>query len=286
MPPPTPSTASAPASIRGPLRVGSRSPDVRALQSALNGQPSTVPALEADGIFGLRTSQAVQRFQSARSLGVDGIVGPNTARMLGLAYTPAPVYTPPAPVVPGGGGGGASGGGGAGSVIPGGGTVPAGPPSLQTELAALMDAVARGISNVASAVISLVQSIEAIPDAIIDSVRSTISGLCAQAASNIRAAASFIGVTVQDLVGTVFARIRDVLGRFISNVAGFLGRFTGLPLIGGTIAEIIGSVRQVVEAVLSTILNWMQAGATQVATGIQRVLNLFAAGAGRILSLA
>lgn len=289
---PTPSTPAAATAIRGPLRMGSRSADVRVLQLALNEQPTTVPVLGADGIFGMRTSQAVQRFQSARSLGVDGIVGPNTARALGLAYTPAPAYTPPAPVAPGGGGAGGAGGGGAagGGAGAGGGAVPGpgpgGPSAIQTELAALMDAVARGIGNVGASVIGLVESIDEMPDVVINEVRSVVNGICSQAASAIRSAASFVGMTIPDLVGTVFARIRERLGTFISRIASFLGRFTGLPFVGDAIASIISIVRQTVEAVLSTILSWMQGGATAVAGTIQRVLNQLSAGAQRILSLA
>ncbi|MBQ0113640.1 MAG: glucosaminidase domain-containing protein [Bacteroidales bacterium] len=57
------------------LRRGDRSEAVRNLQSFLTYRGYT---LVIDGIFGIRTFEAVQAFQSERNITVDGIVGPVT----------------------------------------------------------------------------------------------------------------------------------------------------------------------------------------------------------------
>jgi peptidoglycan hydrolase-like protein with peptidoglycan-binding domain len=59
------------------LRLGSRGPEVAAMQRALG--------ISADGIFGHQTKRAVKAFQAAHGLEVDGIVGPITRGALGAA---------------------------------------------------------------------------------------------------------------------------------------------------------------------------------------------------------
>ncbi|WP_419993712.1 penicillin-insensitive murein endopeptidase [Streptomyces boninensis] len=54
---------------------GDRGSDVLAIQHLLAAKGKTVPA---DGVFGSSTTTAVKEFQQASSIGVDGIVGPNT----------------------------------------------------------------------------------------------------------------------------------------------------------------------------------------------------------------
>lgn len=54
---------------------GNRGTDVLALQHLLTGQGI---AVSADGVFGPATNTAVRQFQTAKGLGVDGIVGPQT----------------------------------------------------------------------------------------------------------------------------------------------------------------------------------------------------------------
>ena len=55
------------------------------VQVALNHQsPTQLPALKVDGIFGQKTDAKVREFQKNRRLSVDGIVGPDTKRTLGL----------------------------------------------------------------------------------------------------------------------------------------------------------------------------------------------------------
>lgn len=62
------------------LNVGSRGSDVTRLQQTLASRGFNPGG--ADGVFGPRTKAAVQAFQRARGLGVDGVVGPNTSRSL------------------------------------------------------------------------------------------------------------------------------------------------------------------------------------------------------------
>lgn len=58
------------------LKIGSRGPQVELLQSILNRLGYNSGAV--DGIFGIRTQNAVRRFQNAVGLSVDGIVGDDT----------------------------------------------------------------------------------------------------------------------------------------------------------------------------------------------------------------
>lgn len=65
------------------LRYGSRGESVRQVQSRLNKLGYWCGT--ADGIFGVNTRSAVRRFQSAKGLSVDGIVGPKTYSTLGIS---------------------------------------------------------------------------------------------------------------------------------------------------------------------------------------------------------
>ncbi|MCM1305640.1 MAG: LysM peptidoglycan-binding domain-containing protein [Lachnospiraceae bacterium] len=67
------------------LRQGSRGSDVITLQYLLNVAAEFypyIPRVSQDGIFGSRTRQAVLDLQRAMGLNADGIVGPNTWRVL------------------------------------------------------------------------------------------------------------------------------------------------------------------------------------------------------------
>lgn len=59
------------------LRIGARGPSVVALQQAL-AKDGRSPTLMVDGRFGPATDLAVKKFQTAKGLTVDGIVGPKT----------------------------------------------------------------------------------------------------------------------------------------------------------------------------------------------------------------
>ena len=65
------------------LRYGSMGESVRQVQSRLNKLGYWCGT--ADGIFGVNTRSAVRRFQSAKGLSVDGIVGPKTYSALGIS---------------------------------------------------------------------------------------------------------------------------------------------------------------------------------------------------------
>ena len=69
------------------LKIGSLGKDVKELQEFLN--------INADGIFGVGTKAAVQKWQANNTLVADGIVGPATWDAMGLATTDASekVYT-------------------------------------------------------------------------------------------------------------------------------------------------------------------------------------------------
>jgi hypothetical protein len=60
------------------LRPGDRNSNVRKLQVLLNSRIDLTLALKADGYFGPRTNQVVQRFQKSNSIVADGIVGKPT----------------------------------------------------------------------------------------------------------------------------------------------------------------------------------------------------------------
>lgn len=64
----------------------SRGPDVRTLQLLLNMAVPT-GALKVDGAFGVNTDRVVREYQKRNGLKVDGVVGPATAKALGLLYS-------------------------------------------------------------------------------------------------------------------------------------------------------------------------------------------------------
>ncbi|MBD5456221.1 MAG: hypothetical protein HDR23_07080 [Lachnospiraceae bacterium] len=61
---------------RPTIKYGSRGSDVTYLQQCLTTKGYGVGAI--DGIFGIRTREAVKAFQAEHNLTVDGIVGPKT----------------------------------------------------------------------------------------------------------------------------------------------------------------------------------------------------------------
>ena len=71
------------------LRAGDFGASVTELQNLL--KRAGFPTGPVDGDFGPMTTAAVKRFQAARGLGTDGVVGPNTwAALKASAPTPAP----------------------------------------------------------------------------------------------------------------------------------------------------------------------------------------------------
>ncbi len=64
------------------LSIGSSGQDVRAVQDVLNYHVRRGEPLRVDGTFGPKTNARVREFQSSNNLKPDGIVGPNTERLL------------------------------------------------------------------------------------------------------------------------------------------------------------------------------------------------------------
>ncbi|WP_268934853.1 NlpC/P60 family protein [Sphingomonas sp. Leaf37] len=75
---------------------GCRGQQVQMLQHLLNTSGRARPPLDLDGVFGLRTEQAVRDYQGRNSLAVDGVVGRNTWTALGADRTAAPAARSPA----------------------------------------------------------------------------------------------------------------------------------------------------------------------------------------------
>jgi L,D-transpeptidase-like protein/putative peptidoglycan binding protein len=71
------------------LRLGSRGPAVRALQSSL-ARLTYLPYRGVDGVFGMQTWHAVVAFQGWSNLARDGIAGARTQAALVRAQTPVP----------------------------------------------------------------------------------------------------------------------------------------------------------------------------------------------------
>jgi len=67
------------------LRRGEYGQGIDILQAALNGEPSALPRLTVDGIYGPRTEERVREFQERNGLRVDGVAGPETQGALGIA---------------------------------------------------------------------------------------------------------------------------------------------------------------------------------------------------------
>lgn len=72
----------------GVLRKGSRGEDVKTLQQALNKNGYN---LTIDGVFGIKTEEAVRDYQKKHDLSVDGVVGAKTWTMLGYPTSETPV---------------------------------------------------------------------------------------------------------------------------------------------------------------------------------------------------
>lgn len=67
------------------LRKGSKGEAVKALQILLVGNGFSCGSYGADGSFGGATEEAVRKYQKAKGLGVDGVVGPATwGKLLGV----------------------------------------------------------------------------------------------------------------------------------------------------------------------------------------------------------
>jgi len=78
----------------GLLRQGDRGPEVRAVQQALAALGSTDAgnaSLQADGLFGPRTADAVRTLQQEHGLPADGVVGPDTRELIARVTRASPL---------------------------------------------------------------------------------------------------------------------------------------------------------------------------------------------------
>jgi hypothetical protein len=67
------------------LKQGMYGQGIDIVQQALNNEPTSLPLLRVDGVFGPKTDARVREFQAQKHLiPPDGIVGPNTRRELGI----------------------------------------------------------------------------------------------------------------------------------------------------------------------------------------------------------
>src|SRR6266508_755612 len=71
------------------IRTGARGSDVLALQFALSSHG--FPCGTVDGVFGLRTANALRRFQRFARLAADGVAGPATVAALAAPPPPEPI---------------------------------------------------------------------------------------------------------------------------------------------------------------------------------------------------
>ena len=75
------------------FRQGSRGVSVQTVQNALKSQGFMSPSVNSTGYYGPITRAAVMNFQRSRGLRVDGIVGLQTLRAMGLAGTGGSIPT-------------------------------------------------------------------------------------------------------------------------------------------------------------------------------------------------
>jgi peptidoglycan hydrolase-like protein with peptidoglycan-binding domain len=251
--------------ITGPLALGSRGPDVRTLQAALNrAMPSL--NLQVDGAFGMKTDAAVRTFQQSKTLKRDGIVGPRTAAALGLRYTaaaplPGPSPQPPqrprlpheTPVVPG--------------------------PAGESAIAQLVEAVIQGLSEIHSGVLRIVHALEDLPDVVLNEIRSLLSGPfqaavgilrgCVQVArANVAAAASIIGAAIRSAFQKMINALQSIL-----SVLSRLPDLLGLSGVAEKIRQIIVKIQRAVEAIIDTIIRTLGGVGRTVSEAIPVILS-------------
>jgi len=254
-------------SITGPLALGSRGPDVRTLQAALN---RTIPSLnlQVDGAFGMKTDAAVRAFQQSKTLKRDGIVGPRTAAALGLRYTAqAPLPAPPLP-----------------SPQPPGRPrrhhetpVLPGPPD-SSAIAQLVEAVIQGVSEVHNGVLRMIQALEDLPDIVLNEIRGLVTGAFQAAVATLReciriaqaspaAAAAVVGNAIRAAFQKLIAALQAILG-----VLRRLPDLLGLTGVANKIQLIITKLQKAVEAVIDVIIRTLSGLGRSVAEAVPVIL--------------
>ena len=249
----------------GSLQMGSRGSAVASVQSKLNALLTPSPQLVVDGVFGLKTSQAVKQFQQRRGLTADGIVGPKTAAALGL----------PNPGQGGGGGGGGAGGGGSGGGGGAVGPVP-GPPTAFVDLSefnVVVEAIIGGAQAIASNLLSWIDS-DFVTQEIYDRVAGTVNGSLNTMASQLRGITRQTLALGQDPAAFVTGRVHDIVARYIANLCAGVQPLTGLPIIGTVAVRYQNLLRSVLAVVDQRLANLRRngQGAQAVATEIAGAL--------------
>jgi hypothetical protein len=232
--------------ITGPLKLGSSGPDVSAVQRTLNSKLIPSPGLNPDGILGLKTDAAIRSFQKTRSLVVDGIVGPKTAGALGFRYIARAPLPPPAP--------------------------PRQRPSLDIPeapgnpssnvIAEIIEGVVEGFAAIRTRLLALLDDLEALPDLILDQIRSAIKTAFQNAISHVRniASAAFrAGAAAKNVIA---GGIRTAFSLISNAIRGIADKIASLGL--GVFSAVVNTLRKMVTKLFST--------AEAVADTIRRVL--------------
>jgi len=248
-----------PASIVGPLTLGSRGQHVRTLQETLN-RTTPSPGLQADGAFGIKTDAAVRAFQRSHNLKVDGIVGPRTAAALGLRYTAAaPVPQPPSlPRRPH--------------------ESPIQPSGDSTAAAQLIEAFLQGLLEIQSTVLSTINNLEELPDVVLNEIRSHLSSPFQAAAATLRGAARLANANASAAAKAVEGAVRSSTQQVIAALQAVLSVLSRLPDILGIsgvadkIRAIIVKLQRTVDGVIDTILRTLIGAGTAVGEAISIIL--------------
>lgn len=248
------------------LQMGSRGPDVSAVQAKLNALLTPSPRLVTDGSFGMKTSQAVKLFQQRKGLVADGVVGPKTAAALGLPNQ-------------GGGGGGGGGFVQPPRTVPGppGMQPPAGsPPSGFVDMSALINAAISGQQAIASSLLSWIDS-DDVPQIVYDRVAGMINGASSRCASRLNGLKKQAVPFGQNPAVYVTSGIRDALAEFISGMCNVLQPLAALPVIGFVgvgYQRILGGYMSKIDTILGNASangQAAQAAATQLAATLQGI---------------
>ena len=240
------------------LQMGSRGAEVSSVQAKLNALLSPSPNLVTDGVFGMKTSQAVKLFQQRKGMSADGVVGPKTAAALGLPS-------------PGQGGGG---GGGGGHIQP---TMP-GPPGTHgntppgfvdlSMFNVVIEAVISGMQAIASSLLSWIDS-DYVPQIVYDRVAGMINESNSACAAQLRGITSKVIATGQDPSAYVTGRIQEKLGIAVSKLCNALQPLVGLPIIGAVAVRFLGLISSVMSPVAGKLANLRSNGQAAQAVALE-----------------
>lgn len=238
------------------LQMGSRGAEVASVQAKLNVLLSPSPNLVTDGVFGMKTSQAVKLFQQRKGMSADGVVGPKTAAALGL---PSP---------------GQGGGGGGGHIQP----TMLGPPGTHgntppgfvdlSMFNVVIEAVISGIQAITSSLLSWIDS-DYVPQIVYDRVAGMINESNSACAAQLRGITSKVIATGQDPSAYVTGRIQEKLGIAVSKLCNALQPLVGLPIIGAVAVRFLGLISSVMSPVAGKLANLRSNGQAAQAVALE-----------------